>query len=84
MSTLEINSESFFHREDELSSDGRVTVINGNNIDQIRQKLDYSEHSKVTQRLKRYKPRSLDRLSFIFFPLLFILYNILYWNLQCI
>ena len=60
-----------------------MTVINSTNIDQIRQKLSTQE-SRVKLRLKSLKPRYLDQLSVIVFPSAFIIYNILYWTLQCI
>ena len=62
---------------------GQVRVINGSNIDQIRQKLS-SQESKVKLRLKSVKPRYLDQLSVIIFPSVFIVYNIFYWSLRCI
>ena len=73
-----------FRENQSTSSISGVTVVNGNNVDQIRQKLDYSGKRKVTERLRSFKPRYLDKLSFICFPLVFILYNAFYWTLKCI
>ena len=73
-----------FRENQSTSSISGVTVVNGNNVDQIRQKLDYSGKRKVTERLSSFKPRYLDKLSFICFPLVFILYNAFYWTLKCI
>ena len=71
-----------FFRSEEAD---RVTVINGTNIDQVRQKLELSSRqSKVKLKLKTVRPRVLDKLSIVCFPLVFIIYNSLYWSIQCI